>query len=251
MIDFNAFSDELVKIAGVGRAGRYAATIAGTTGIGAGVGALSTDDPKKRKLRAFQGGVLGFGLGNVGFHGATGLAEMGVERARRRGVLDLVKREVGQLKKTAIGATGISTAQMAQATPADAATRQRYSQLKQRGLVSQNATYIRSTATGQVQKIAGEKNQRFNKEKLKQFLGNTALIAGGSGVGYGTAEAVRHGLKKFRGSRGSKIRQVAALALPMVGGAAVVGYKQQLDKEKKKRLEEAYQRGVAKGQRDI
>lgn len=99
-------------------------------------------------------------------------------------------------------------------------------------------------------KISAEQSRKLNKEKVKQFLGNTALVAGGTGLGYGASELVRAGLKKFRGSPHSKIRQVAGIALPLVGGASVIGYKQQLDKEKKRTLEEAYQRGIKKGQRN-
>jgi hypothetical protein len=98
-------------------------------------------------------------------------------------------------------------------------------------------------------KIA-EENQHMNTEKVKRLLGNTALIAGGTAVGYGLSEGVRHGLKKFKGSPNSKVRQVAAIGLPLLGGAAVLGYKKQLDSEKNRLLEEAYQKGAAKGQRD-
>lgn len=96
-----------------------------------------------------------------------------------------------------------------------------------------------------------QENRKMNQEKLRRFLGNTALVVGGTGVGYGLAEGVRAGLKRFKGSPASKVRQVASIALPLVGGASVLGYKRELDKEKSRSLEEAYQRGVRKGQRDV
>lgn len=106
-------------------------------------------------------------------------------------------------------------------------------------------------AAWRLAKTAAEQNRRMNREKIKQMLGNTALVMGGTGVGYGLAEGVRAGLKKFRGSPHSKVRQVASIALPLVGGASVLGYKRELDKEKKRALEEAYQRGKRSGQRDV
>ena len=94
------------------------------------------------------------------------------------------------------------------------------------------------------------KNRPVNREKFKQFLGNTAMIAAGTGLGYGAAHLVGSGLKRFAGSPASKVRQGLAIGLPVAGGLAVMGYKRELDKEKNRLLEEAYQRGLKRQQQE-
>lgn len=102
----------------------------------------------------------------------------------------------------------------------------------------------------EMQKIA-EENRKMNREKLKQLFKNTALVAGGTGVGIGLAEGARTLVKRYGTKAPIRFRQVAAAGVPLLGGGAVLGLKNELEKEKKRSLEDAYQRGVRAGQRDI
>jgi len=299
MIDFSAFSDELVKIAEKGRdlsTGEKAAVIGGAA-VGSGAAAptgmrIGEAIRHSRKInRAVKAGeksvtlrylrapgyvapAVGAALVSGGVMAAAvqyrkkrlqknAAQDAGVDHARFAGGITgvssgaglgytLARRGgMGQTGKLLSSAVGAALGYTGGRAVGGAVAKGKHHELaraaaKEYVEANENDPMVRGFP-----KTSEDKNRRMNKEKIKQFLGNTALVAGGTGIGYGASEVVRHGLKKFRGSPGSKVRQIASIALPMVGGASVIGYKRQLDKEKKRSLEDAYQRGVTKGQRDV
>lgn len=88
------------------------------------------------------------------------------------------------------------------------------------------------------------KPRRMNKEVFKQFLKDTALIAGGAGAGYGAGRLTADLLKKHRGAP-KGVRKALLIGGPVVGGGAALALRGMMREEQKRRQEQAYQRGLA------
>jgi len=88
----------------------------------------------------------------------------------------------------------------------------------------------------------------MNKELLKEFLKTTGIIVGGTALGTGIGELAAWKLKRLRPT--SKIRQYAQRYVPMYGMALGTALSTLAKKEKKRRWDEAYERGFQRQLRE-
>lgn len=96
-----------------------------------------------------------------------------------------------------------------------------------------------------------EENRRFNKEKFKQFLKNTAVIGAGTGIGYGLGRAASSVFDNSRALHEPAGQFIVNVGLPVLGGLTAGALLRYRNKLRDELLEEAYQRGKEKGQEDV
>lgn len=81
--------------------------------------------------------------------------------------------------------------------------------------------------------------EKIKKEVMKRFLINTALAAGGAGVGVGLGELARAGLERLPYPKAAKaIRGPLRAILPVTMGTAALGIHQALKEKKRDSLRE-------------
>lgn len=89
----------------------------------------------------------------------------------------------------------------------------------------------------------------LNREAFKEFMKNTAVIAAGSGIGYGLGRLTVDTLKKSKSLKGpiKGWRKAVLMGAPLVGGSAAMMLRGQMREEANQRLDDAYQRGLDRG----
>lgn len=104
--------------------------------------------------------------------------------------------------------------------------------------------------SNELQKIAEDSasspRRPVNREQLKQFAKDTAIVAAGSGLGYGLGKLTIKGLKRYGRKLPKNVRRGLIVGLPVAGGAGGLAISKMREKEQDRRLEEAYQRGAKK-----
>jgi len=90
----------------------------------------------------------------------------------------------------------------------------------------------------------------MNRDTLRQALLTAGVIGLGSGLGYGAHRALKLLAKPYARPQASRLGKALAVGLPVVGGAATGFLYHEMQKQKKKLMEEAYREGQERRDRE-
>lgn len=112
-------------------------------------------------------------------------------------------------------------------------------------LAQHSARHIDPQAIELQQALENEPAKReLNRQVLGRFLGDTAAVALGGGVGYGLGRLTLDALGKVQPPKSGTFRKALLVTAPLVAGGAALALRGKMREEQDRRLEEAYQRGL-------